>query len=156
MYFRLSLEQDPKDLQYWCTKLFVCSRPFSLLQTRSSATFEVSTTPVAKLTRDSISWTKGYSLNQRKNSQLAYWRLLDNASLSSMPLPCFVTRSLSVRTAHLSQRYEAIWWIVRNHLSSDLGLSWDPRKCLITAANGVIFSNKFLIHFWVLCLQLLD
>ena len=53
------MEQDPKDLQYWCSKIFVYSRPFSLLLTRPSATFEVSSTPVAKLTRDSISWTKG-------------------------------------------------------------------------------------------------
>ena len=68
MYLPLSLEQDPKDLQYYCSKFFVSSRPFSLLLTRPSATFEVSTMPVEKLTRDSISWTKGL-LNKPKKGK---------------------------------------------------------------------------------------
>ena len=114
-------------LEYKIFRLF--STFHSLPLTRSSATnIEVSTTQVAKLTGDTTSWTKGLLIkrNQRKNSQLAYWRLLNNASLSSIPAAssfCYVVR-LSVRTTHLSQSYEAIWWIVRKHFSSDLGL-WD-------------------------------
>ena len=66
MFEPSSLEQDTQGFTVLVYKIFVRSRPFSLLLTRPSVTFEVSTTPVAKLTRDSISWAKGLLIKPKE------------------------------------------------------------------------------------------
>ena len=83
-----------------------------------------------------------YSLNQRKNSQIASRQLLNHASLSSMQLPCVVAWSeprIFFRTMRLFCEFlETIF----------LAASWTSEYARLL--QGVIFRNKFLMRFLAL------
>ena len=137
----------------------------------SSVTFEVSTTPVAKLTRDSISRTKGLLNKPDKDktvNQLPDVFLISLHSLRRSFLVLLRGRFLSelhifFRAMRLfGEQLETIFLAIldfeicqHSHPLTSIRLrgllqgcvSRETRKCLITAANGAIFSNKFLIHF---------